>query len=36
VSRKGKERARDEADDWMGEDVELKFDDPNITRAAFE
>lgn len=38
-SRKGKERAthddRDD-DDWIGEDVELTFDDPNITRAAFE
>lgn len=23
-------------DDWNGEDIELTFDDPNITRAAFE
>ncbi|KAL1410578.1 hypothetical protein Q8F55_004591 [Vanrija albida] len=23
-------------DDWTGEDIELTFDDPNITRAAFE
>lgn len=23
-------------DDWAGEDIELTFDDPNITRAAFE
>lgn len=23
-------------DDWQGEDIELVFDDPNITRAAFE
>jgi hypothetical protein len=35
-SGKGKERASDVDDDWMGEDVELHFDDPNITRAAFE
>lgn len=36
-SRKGKERARVvEDDDWTGDDVELQFDDPNITRAAFE
>jgi hypothetical protein len=25
-----------EDDDWSGENVELQFDDPNITRAAFE
>jgi hypothetical protein len=25
-----------EDEDWHGEDVELTFDDPNITRAAFE
>lgn len=36
-SRKGKERATGvEDDDWKGEDVELRFDDPNITREAFE
>lgn len=35
-SRKGKERAREIEDDWTGEHVELQFDDPNITRAAFE
>jgi hypothetical protein len=37
VSRKGKEKATgDEDDDWKGENVELRFDDPNITREAFE
>ncbi|WRT64111.1 uncharacterized protein IL334_001040 [Kwoniella shivajii] len=38
-SGKGKERARDRILTdvcWDGEDVELTFDDPNITRAAFE
>lgn len=34
-SGKGKARAIN-GDDWHGEDVELTFDDPNITRAAFE
>lgn len=35
--RKGKEKALFEEDDeWAGEDIELQFDDPNITRAAFE
>ena len=34
--RKGKERALMEGDKWQGENVELTFDDPNITRAAFE
>ncbi|OCF45359.1 hypothetical protein I317_00882 [Kwoniella heveanensis CBS 569] len=37
--RKGKERARTEIvtdEAWSGEDLELHFDDPNITRAAFE
>ncbi|KAK4683696.1 hypothetical protein P7C73_g6536, partial [Tremellales sp. Uapishka_1] len=37
--RKGKGKAiytGDEQDDWDGEDVELVFDDPNVTRAAFE
>ena len=33
---KGKEKSHLEEDEWSGEDVELKFDDPNITRAAFE
>jgi len=38
---KGKERAAPGPmpggdDEWTGEDVELTFDDPNITRAAFE
>jgi len=35
TARKGKTRAV-EGDDWYGEDIELTFDDPNITRAAFE
>lgn len=36
-SRKGKERMLWADDDtWAGEDIELQFDDPNITRAAFE
>ncbi|WVQ85682.1 hypothetical protein IAT38_007848 [Cryptococcus sp. DSM 104549] len=40
-SRKGKERATGKervvtSEEWSGEDVELHFDDPNITRAAFE
>jgi len=36
-SRKGKEKAIfADDDDWAGEDLELQFDDPNITRAAFE
>ena len=36
-SRKGKEKALFVDDqDWTGEDLELRFDDPNITRAAFE
>lgn len=36
-SRKGKGKAIFEEDDeWNGEDLELQFDDPNITRAAFE
>lgn len=36
-SRKGKERALwEDGDEWRGEDIELQFDDPNITRAAFE
>jgi len=37
-SSKGKERATipNDDEDWHGEDVELQFDDPNITRAAFE
>jgi hypothetical protein len=36
-SRKGKEKAIFEEDDeWSGEDLEIQFDDPNITRAAFE
>ena len=34
-SRKGKGRAVG-GDDWHGEDVELTFDAPNITQAAFE
>ncbi|ODN84502.1 hypothetical protein L202_00435 [Cryptococcus amylolentus CBS 6039] len=33
---KGKARIDVPADDWLGESVELQFDDPNITRAAFE
>ncbi|WVO17887.1 hypothetical protein L204_105585 [Cryptococcus depauperatus] len=36
---KGKGKARADtlpSDDWTGEEVELQFDDPNITRAAFE
>lgn len=36
-SPKGKARATEGGDDdWTGEDIELTFDDPNITRAAFE
>jgi len=36
-ARKGKEKAIfADDDDWAGEDLELQFDDPNITRAAFE
>lgn len=36
-SRKGKERlVWDDNDGWTGEVIELQFDDPNITRAAFE
>ncbi len=37
-SAKGKEKAFVQLDeeDWDGENVELQFDDPNITRAAFE
>ncbi|WVQ62231.1 uncharacterized protein L199_000370 [Kwoniella botswanensis] len=38
-SGKGKENARERViseAEWNGEDVELTFDDPNITRAAFE
>nr|XP_019000585.1 uncharacterized protein I203_07003 [Kwoniella mangroviensis CBS 8507]OCF64046.1 hypothetical protein I203_07003 [Kwoniella mangroviensis CBS 8507] len=38
-SGKGKEKARERViteAEWNGEDVELTFDDPNITRAAFE
>ncbi|RXK42475.1 hypothetical protein M231_00029 [Tremella mesenterica] len=36
-TRKGKERAvEDQEDEWTGDDIELQFDDPNITRAAFE
>jgi hypothetical protein len=36
-SRKGKDKAIfAEDDEWNGEDLELQFDDPNITRAAFE
>jgi hypothetical protein len=35
--RRGKEGAAPVVDDeWTGEDIELHFDDPNITRAAFE
>jgi hypothetical protein len=34
-SLKGKERAVGE-DEWKGEDMELQFDDPNITQEAFE
>ncbi|ORX35928.1 hypothetical protein BD324DRAFT_682080 [Kockovaella imperatae] len=34
-SDKGKDKALCE-DDWHGENLELTFDDPNITRAAFE
>jgi hypothetical protein len=33
---KGKGRAIFEDDEWTGENVEIQFDDPNITRAAFE
>ncbi|KAL7424298.1 hypothetical protein Q5752_001888 [Cryptotrichosporon argae] len=33
-AKRSKGKGRD--DGWMGEDVELTFDDPNITRAAFE
>ncbi|WVQ70965.1 hypothetical protein IAR50_000490 [Cryptococcus sp. DSM 104548] len=33
---KGKARIDVPADDWLGDSVELQFDDPNITRAAFE
>ncbi|WWC66355.1 uncharacterized protein I206_100256 [Kwoniella pini CBS 10737] len=40
TSGKGKERAGISRivteEEWNGEDVELTFDDPNITRAAFE
>jgi hypothetical protein len=36
TSRKGKEKASAIQDDWSGENLELHFDDPNITRAAFE
>lgn len=36
-SRKGKGKAGSEGEDeWTGDDVELRFDDPNITRASFE
>ena len=35
ASRKQKQHAVP-GDDWYGEDIELTFDDPNITRAAFE
>jgi len=35
ASRKERDHAA-AGDDWHGEDVELTFDDPNITRAAFE
>lgn len=34
-SLKGTERAVGE-DEWKGEDMELRFDDPNITQEAFE
>ena len=34
-SRKGKGKDT-QGNDWHGEEVELTFDDPNITRAAFE
>ena len=34
-SLKGKERAVGE-DEWKGEAMELRFDDPNITQEAFE
>ncbi|ORY32283.1 hypothetical protein BCR39DRAFT_523756 [Naematelia encephala] len=37
VSRKGKDKSIIWSDEeWQGDDVELQFDDPNITRAAFE
>ena len=36
-AEKGKGRmVWDDNDGWKGEDFELQFDDPNITRAAFE
>ncbi|GMK58666.1 hypothetical protein CspeluHIS016_0601080 [Cutaneotrichosporon spelunceum] len=31
-----KSRPLDDDDEWTGEDIELTFDDPNITRAALE
>ncbi|OWZ64944.1 hypothetical protein AYX15_03448 [Cryptococcus neoformans] len=33
---KGKARVDVQAEDWHGETIDLQFDDPNITRAAFE
>lgn len=39
MSRSSNDKGKAKAvigDDWHGEDVELTFDDPNITRAAFE
>lgn len=33
---KGKARVDVPAEDWHGESIDLQFDDPNITRAAFE
>ncbi|WWD17908.1 hypothetical protein CI109_102353 [Kwoniella shandongensis] len=34
--KKRNKRSETSDDEWTGEDVELRFDDPNITRAAFE
>lgn len=32
----GRNKPLDSDDEWRGEDIELVFDDTNITRAAFE
>ena len=36
VSKKSLPKFTDSDSSWNGETVELTFDDPNITRAAFE
>lgn len=35
-SHRNQTKPLDADDEWRGEDIELVFDDPNITRTAFE